>query len=70
MQSSQEHLKTIITIIYAKFGGQTECIREGIFENRKKLDVHVMINCQLSKKVSADQCPMTISQAQVYDSLR
>ena len=32
--------------------------------------VHVMVNWQLSKKVSADQCHMTASWAQVYNSLR
>ena len=36
-QSSQEHLKTIMTIIYTKFGGKTECIRGGIFENRERV---------------------------------
>ena len=25
------------------------------------LDIHVLVNCQLSKKVSADQCHMTVS---------
>ena len=34
------------------------------------LDIHVMVNWHLSKKVSADQCYMTVSWAQVYNSSR
>ena len=33
------------------------------------LYIHVMVNLQLSKRVSADQCHMTLSRAQVYNSL-
>ena len=32
--------------------------------------IHVMVNWQLSKRVSADLCLMTVLQAQVYNSLR
>ena len=36
------------------------------------VNIHVMVNWQLSnvKRVSADQCHMTVSGAQVYNSLR
>ena len=34
------------------------------------VDIHVMVNWQLSKRVSIDQCHMTVSQGQVYNSLR
>ena len=34
------------------------------------MDIHVMVNWQLSTRVSADPCHMTISQAQVYNSFR
>ena len=36
------------------------------------VNIHVMVNWQLSnvKRVSADQCHMTVSRAQVYNSLR
>ena len=34
------------------------------------MDIHVMVNWQLSKRVSADPCHMTVSQAQVYNSFR
>ena len=34
------------------------------------IDVHVMVNWRLSKKVSADKCHMTVSRAQVYNSSR
>ena len=32
------------------------------------VDILVMVNWQLSRRVSADQCHMTVSQAQVYNS--
>ena len=34
------------------------------------MDIHVMVNWQLSTRVSADPCHMTVSQAQVYNSFR
>ena len=34
------------------------------------IDIHVMVNWQLSKRVSADQCYLIVSQAKVYNSLR
>ena len=34
------------------------------------IDVHVMVNWRLSKKVSAHKCHMTVSRAQVYNSSR
>ena len=34
------------------------------------VDIHVMVNWQLSKRVSADQCHLTVSQAQLFSSLR
>ena len=34
------------------------------------MDTHFMVNWQLSKRVSADPCHMTVSQAQVYNSFR
>ena len=34
------------------------------------MDIHATISSQLSKKVSANQCHMTVSRAQVYNSLR
>ena len=34
------------------------------------IDVHVMFNWQLSKRLSTDQCHLTVSQNQVYNSLR
>ena len=34
------------------------------------LDMHALVNCQLSKKVFADHCHMTVSRAQVYNSLK
>ena len=30
------------------------------------MDIHVMVNWQLSKRVSTDQCHLTVSQVQVY----
>ena len=32
------------------------------------LDIHVIDNWQMSKNVSADQCHVTVFQAQVYNS--
>jgi len=32
------------------------------------MDIHVMVNCQLSKRVSADHCHMILSRAQVQNS--
>ena len=32
------------------------------------MGIHVMINWQLQKKVSAGQCHMTVSRDQVYNS--
>ena len=34
------------------------------------MDIHIMVNWQLSKRASAVQCHMTVSWAQVYNSLR
>ena len=34
------------------------------------MDIHVMVNWQLSKRLSTDQCHPTVSRAQVYKSLR
>ena len=34
------------------------------------VNILVMVNWQLSKRVSADQCHMTVPQAQVYNSFR
>ena len=34
------------------------------------VDIHVMVNWQLSKRVSADQCHLIVSQAQLFSSLR
>ena len=34
------------------------------------LDIRIMVNWQLLKKVSADKCRMTVSRAQAYNSLR
>ena len=34
------------------------------------VDIHVMVNWQLWKRVSADQCHMSVSRAQVYYALR
>ena len=34
------------------------------------MNFHVMVNWQLSQRVSADQCHMTVSWAQVYNLLR
>ena len=34
------------------------------------MGIHVMINWQLQKKVSAGQCHMTVSRDQVYNSFR
>ena len=30
------------------------------------MDIHVMVNWQLSQRVSADTCHLTVSQAQAY----
>ena len=34
------------------------------------VDIHVMVNWQRWKRVSADQCHMFVSRAQVYNSLK
>ena len=34
------------------------------------MDIHVMVNWQLLKRVSADQCHLIVSRAKVYNSLR
>ena len=34
------------------------------------MDTHVVVNWQLSKRVSIDQCHLTVSRAQVYNLLR
>ena len=34
------------------------------------MDIHVMVNWQLSKRPSTDQCHLTVSRAQVHKSLR
>lgn len=42
--------------------------RHRLFVFNLALDIHVMVNRQLSKRVSSDQCHMTVSRAQVYNS--
>ena len=34
------------------------------------MDIHVIVNWQLSNRVSTDQCHMTVLQGQVYNSLQ
>ena len=43
---------------------------QGIYSEHLIAKIHVMVNWQLSKRVSANQCHMTVSQAQVHNLVR